>query len=118
MAPKRDHPLQKRQKIGTLHSQSVFATCILLKWAWGTLSAPDVQELAMACKLAGNDEAEVDELASIGGYGLNGKQHRDLMIRFSTDLLPPLPRKIKVPYVDVKGDVTVQLETEVAIFPK
>jgi len=71
---------KKPKLLASTWTQSVFATTVLLKWAWGTLSAPDLQELAMACKLAGNEEPEVDELASVGGYGLTSHNcHKDLL---------------------------------------
>jgi hypothetical protein len=104
----------KRQRLSSFGS-SAFATCILLKWAWGSLSAPDVQQLALACKLSGNTESEVDELASIGNYGLNDKQHRDLMLKFSGRLLTPQSRLINLPYTDVKGDANFCLHTQVPI---
>ena len=46
---------------------SPLAACLLLKWAWGTLSAHDLQEMAMAAKLsAGAVDEGVDELSRLG----------------------------------------------------
>lgn len=114
MEPSSCRHQDKRRRISSFGS-SCFASCILLKWAWGTLSAPDVQQLAMACKLSGNSESEVDDLASIGNYGMNDKQHRDLMLKFSFELLTPMTRQILIPYLDVKGDANSTLQTEVPI---
>jgi hypothetical protein len=107
-------PQHKRMRLSSFGS-SAFASCILLKWAWGSLSAPDVQQLALACKLSGNNEAEVDDLASIGNYGLNDKQHRDLMQKFAGRLLTPQARSIMIPYIDPKGDSNFALQTEIPI---
>eukprot|EP00974_Lingulodinium_polyedra_P076939 7449048-Lingulodinium_polyedra.AAC.1 len=73
--------VRKRRTLGAASARmgSVVATTLLIKWAWGILVAPDVQELAMAIKLAGNEEEEVDDLASCGAYGENrGSISKDL----------------------------------------
>jgi len=98
-------------------AQSVFATTLLLKWAWGTLTAPDLQELAMACKLAGNEEAEVDELASLGAYGTNkGSCHRDLLRRFCSNMLAPEPNRFCVPARDPKGAAEVAIVVDTSFY--
>lgn len=95
---------KKRGLGGSAVAVSVMATVLLNKWAWGALSCPDVQELAAACQMSGNQEDEVDDLASIGGYGENVKHmHRDLVGRFFTPLCTPKAIKVEVPYSDSKG---------------
>jgi uncharacterized protein len=67
---------------------SALAICLLLKWGWGCISAPDVQQLAMAAKLSGLEDVEVEDLASIGAFGANADScHRDLMNKFCKHLL-------------------------------
>eukprot|EP00969_Alexandrium_andersonii_P025030 1093932-Alexandrium_andersonii.AAC.1 len=86
-------PARKKKLGSTLESQkSVVATVLLMKWAWGVLAAPDVQELAMATKLGGNDEEEISELASLGAHGTAQEHiHRDLERRFCPELWCPSP---------------------------
>ena len=95
---------RKRGLAGTT-AISVMATVLLTKWSWGALSSVDLQELAAACQMSGNKEVEIDDIASIGGYGENVQHmHRDLMNRFFTPLCTPKAIKIEAPCLDNKGD--------------
>lgn len=98
---------KKRRALGSAghHVQaSLLVTCLLQKWAWGVLSAADIQELAMAAKLSAiNDEEELDILASIGGYGaVPGHAHRDLMLKFVAKKWSPEPISVTIPFKDTK----------------
>ena len=63
-----------------------FVTGLLKRWAWGQLSAVDVQDISHRAKLAGLQSAENDELARIGGWGsVTGHMQRDLMTTFCKD---------------------------------
>ena len=86
------------------------ASCLLHKWAWGVLSAPDVQELANAALCDGLHHPEIVEIAAAGAYGHNiGSIHRDLTSHFVKDLVAPAGRFLTVPGKDVKGG-TVAIE--------
>ena len=59
---------------------SPIADSLMNKWAWGAMSSVAVQEVANACRLAHVTDDALDELASMGSYGLNpGHIHRDLL---------------------------------------
>ena len=74
------------------------ATLLLIKWAWGMLASADVQELALAIKLAGNNEDEIDDLASCGTYGEQKSNIlRDLNRKFCKDMMVPHPFKVRAP---------------------
>ena len=58
---------------------SIVAAGLLEKWAWGSMSSVAVQHIANLMRLAGQAESDVDDLASLGSYGINeGHVHRDL----------------------------------------
>ena len=75
----------KRRVLQTAASASggdpnVVASCLLEKWSWGQLSAPGLQGIAHCMKLAGDEDPDIDNLASLGSYGINqGHVHRDLV---------------------------------------
>ena len=77
----------------------------------------DLQELAHVVLLAGNDEEEVDIIASCGGYGtVVGNIHRDLMRKFCTPLCAPEALAIQVPALDPKcGKSSVIVETHIIL---
>eukprot|EP00974_Lingulodinium_polyedra_P078333 7584469-Lingulodinium_polyedra.AAC.1 len=88
-----------------------------MKWAWGVLSAPDVQELAMAIKMSGNDEEEIEELASLGAHGLSlAHSHRDLERRFCKELWSPQPMSYNIPYKDNRGKPKEVLFTQTKMY--
>ena len=89
---------------------------LLLKWAWGVISASVVQELAYDAKLSGLQDDELDSLASIGGYGQTNKAHRDLCTRYCKNLLSPEPITVQIPAVDPKGDHNKSIFVETNIF--
>eukprot|EP00969_Alexandrium_andersonii_P304190 13446545-Alexandrium_andersonii.AAC.1 len=71
----------------------------------------------MAVKLGGNNDEEVEELASLGAYGTApGHVHRDLERRFCSTMWSPMPRLVKIPCIDNKGDHRVQLETQTRVY--
>jgi hypothetical protein len=119
--PHEDGDMPPAKKSKSLASKfavaSVLATCILLKWAWGALSSADCQELAMAAKLSGNEEEEIDIIASTGAYGQNpGSINRDLMKKFCKDMETPKPRTIRIPFKDRKDPSKSINYTEAKIF--
>jgi hypothetical protein len=112
-------PPKSRRKIedlddGRFHGSDALAVSLIRKWAWGGLSAADVQEFSLAAKQSGADSAEIRKLASIGSFGVNKQNcHRDL-IRYvcpSTACVPE-PTAIQVPYFDNKGSSDVALLCE------
>lgn len=96
---------KRLRSLGSIVLQaSIVSSVLLSKWAWGAISAPDLQELAAAIQMSGNSEEEVEMLASIGGQGTNEHHHRDLMAKFCKNLAIPQPLNVDVPYMDHKGD--------------
>eukprot|EP00969_Alexandrium_andersonii_P372566 15482016-Alexandrium_andersonii.AAC.1 len=94
---------------------SLAATVLLMKWAWGILSAVDVQELALGTKLGGNADDEMEELASLGAHGtVPGHCSRDLKRRFAEETFTPSPRSYRAPFYDHLGKKNVVLHTDVA----
>ena len=97
--------------------ESIFATAILSKWAWGGLSAPDVQQFAHCAKLSGVQDDEVDDLASCGGYGTHDSNiHADLMRKFFEPILAPQPIQVEIDYMDPKGNKEDALAGLTSIF--
>ena len=109
-----DRPKKAKTLGSTSETQrSVVATVLLMKWAWGVLSAPDVQELAMAIKLGGNNDDEILELASLGAHGTSaGHIHRDLVRKFCPVQWSPAPMLFRFPYKDHKGKKDEVLTTD------
>ena len=71
----------------------------------------------MGAKLSGNNEAEVDDFASCGAYGVNpGSCHKDLLRRLPKELWAPEALLIQVPAVDPKGDPNKSFQCDAAIF--
>ena len=55
---------------------------------WGKLSAPEVQEIAQAAYEDGLRHADIEKLASIGGWGkFAGNMQRDLMMQFDKKVI-------------------------------
>ena len=110
---------KKRKSVGTMFkdAMSVAATALLMKWAWGVLSAVDVQELALAIKLSGNEESEIADLASLGASGIDpGHVHRDLERSCCKNLMSPAPQKIRIPCKESKGHPGATLFTDVEMY--
>jgi hypothetical protein len=80
------------------------------KWAAGTLSAVEVQELALLAEQSGAKDTEVSSLASLGARGgqpqnISGALHR----RFCDRMQLPEAVTLQVPAVDMKGDASRSL---------
>eukprot|EP00974_Lingulodinium_polyedra_P103418 10014170-Lingulodinium_polyedra.AAC.1 len=57
---------------------SCVVAVLLVRWVWGVCSGPDVQEFAMAIKMSGHEEEEIEDFASLVVRGLSpGHIHRD-----------------------------------------
>jgi len=116
-----DQPTAKKSK--TLASTtsvvvtSALATVLLLKWGWGCLTSADCQELAMAARLDGNSDEEIDIIASCGAYGQNpGSIHKNLMTKFCADMKCPKPRSIVIPFKESKDASRSTNFTDVKMF--
>jgi hypothetical protein len=69
---------------------SPLGLALLSKWAWGVLSATNVQELAHAAVLSGAEADDLVSLSSLGSYGQQpGNCHRDLVRKYCKDLWSP-----------------------------
>eukprot|EP00959_Pyramimonas_sp_CCMP1952_P467495 9491713-Pyramimonas_sp.AAC.1 len=104
-------------KLGSRDNVSPVATVLLMKWAWGLLSAPDIQEIAHAIKLSGNKESEIDDIASCGAHGTQqGNIHRDLMTRFCDGMETPEPRSYRIPFVESTAGEKHTFFTDVSMY--
>ena len=64
----------------TKASPSNLAKMLVDNWAWGTMSAPLVQAIALAACQDGLENEEVKKLSKVGGQGkYPGNMHRDLV---------------------------------------
>ena len=71
----------------------------------------------MVVKLAGNDEEEVDDLASCGAYGKNsGSIAKDMMNKFCSNMVIPEPVHVQVPYRDPTARELALLFTEMSMY--
>ena len=80
-ANQRLQQLQDEEHIGEEEPQPTqLARLLTQKWGWGKISAPEVQQIAHAASEDGLRMAEVQQLASIGGWGSRpGNMQRDLL---------------------------------------
>ena len=102
---------QKRQRLdrlggdGDADEQCPLATGLLMRWAWGNISAAEVQNLAHLAKLSGLNHSEIDFLAGIGTGGTNPNHcSRALYRRYCKGLKLPEPTVIRLPVVETKSD--------------
>ena len=87
---------------------SKLAAQLVEKWAWGAMSAPEVQLLASAALEDGLQHPDVAKLAKIGGSGkYPGNTHRDLLKICGK---PTLAHAIAEVYVRVKVSETMSQE--------
>ena len=81
------------------------------------MSSVDLQELAHVVVLSGNEEEEMDIIASCGAYGTSSNHiHRDLLRKFCTPLVSPPTFTIQVPAIDPKGgEGAIMVETNIML---
>ena len=78
-------------------TSSVLVSRLLLLWGWGLLSAPTVQWLAEGAVQDGINNAFVQQLATIGHYGLyHGNMRRDLLRMFWPSMKLPKTLRIQI----------------------
>ena len=101
--------------IAWARSLSPFGHTLLRKWAWGKLSAPDLQELAAAAQQSGLEDETTEELAAFGARGRASQNvQRDLVRKVHTGLVPS-STAVTIPRLDPKsradgiGQVPVKL---------
>ena len=83
---------------------SALAAALLQRWAWGKLSAIDVQSLASAAVSSGCGEAGVASLAGLGSHGsIPGNINRDLLRNLGPCNMVPEACKCQVAYMDPKA---------------
>ena len=71
--------------IAWARSLSPFGHTLLRKWAWGKLSAPDLQELAAAAQQSGLQDEATEEFAAFGARGRASQNvQRDLVHGFGS----------------------------------
>lgn len=123
MSPRGGHHQKRRKRddfqdaSSILEGQSVEHSPLWLalmnKWAWGVLSAPGVQELAIAAYQTGCSASDVKVLAHLGSAGAQqGNIHRDLLRQYCSDTLSPDPVPIQVPMQlkdEASGEFVVQV---------
>ena len=78
----------------------------MTRYAWGSLAATDLQEIAQAAAASGACHEDIFALASLGAHGEQpGNCHRDLMRTYFSGLATPEPFSLAVP-LSVKDSVT------------
>lgn len=77
---------------------------LMKKYAWGNMSASDVQQLAQAAVESGAARHDLQQLASIGSHGnVPGNAQRDLSRLLGSEVAAPLPVRIKTPLKATDG---------------
>ena len=117
MAPKRSGGHRQKRARATLEASeeqecfsepcphSPLATGLLRRWASGSLSAVDVQELANLAILSGCTDLEVQLLGSMGSRGqMPNNISRDLYRRYVHGIQLPEPSVVRVPVLEARGD--------------
>ena len=102
--------LQREQDLICEAPFSYLARYLLEEFAFGGLSAAQMQKLAMIAKQDGIKHTTVDKLASLGTNGKHhGNIHRDLMVYMPKYLKPyskPEADCVKIPLKILKGEKT------------
>lgn len=102
--PSSCQPSVRSRGVRHVDDASPLGKLLLEKWAWGILSAPSVQEIAMAAKLSGLISADIEHLASLGASGHSPQNiHRDMVRTYCKDLVPPEPHVLEVPMLVTEG---------------
>ncbi len=108
MAPKRG---RKRDRAETLDgpgdvSTSPLANLLLQYWAWGQLSAPMLQSIALAASRTAEGDYHVQQMARFGTSGRQPQNiQRSIISAYCPDVCAPEPFEIMVP-------VTLKVNTE------
>ena len=105
------------EAVGPDLSHSPLATGLLKRWAAGSLTAVDVQDLANLAMLSGCTDSEVEFLASMGSRGQRpGNISRALYRKYLHDLQLPEPELLRVPFLETRGDRHSVAYTDLSVF--
>ena len=84
---------------------------LMQRYAWGHMSASEVQQIAHAAIQSGAQGDDLEGLASIGGYGNSiGNAQRDLVRQVSAKILVPDPFVVTMPICHNLCKKTVPME--------
>ena len=78
-------------------------------WAWGSISPPVLQQIAAAALTDGLDHPTIVRMANLGTGGLHTKNIRRDLLRMLLPAQHPESLKVRLPYVDIKGDADLPL---------
>ena len=91
--------VHENKKLG-VYTHCPLGDLLLEWWAFGLLSAYNVQAIADAARQSGCHSPLVEKLASIGHYGVHPNCHRDLMRSFQPTVELPEPMTIETKLMD------------------
>ena len=81
--------------------------CLLNKWCWGSISAPEFQEISHAAVLSGCKDESIRDFARIGSYGTWQQNcHRDLLAKLPVESLVAPAYNVTIPRNDPKSTLT------------
>ena len=84
---------------------------LMSRYAWGHMSASEVQQIALGAVQSGADRPDLHELAALGAYGNQlGNAQRDLARNVFSDVLTPNAFHLKTPLLGADGIKTRDYE--------
>jgi hypothetical protein len=96
--------LEAASSSSDLSDKSPLWKLLMRKYAWGSMSASDVQQLAQAAVQSGASKHDLQELASIGAHGnAAGNAQRDLNRLLTSEVAVPSPTRLKTPMMAADG---------------
>ena len=104
-APRAEH-IDEEAPASVKCMRSALATLLMEQWAWGEISAPQVQQMAKAAITDGCQHPELLKLASLGSSGLcTGNCHRDLQRHLKVADKMPQAIAMTLPLQRTPGEV-------------
>ena len=100
--------LQQRPQIVDSTPSSLAAKLVDL-WAWGVISLHALQQIAAAAMTDGLHHPTVVRMANLGTSGLHTSNIRRDLLRLLLTAQHTEPLKVRVPYIDIKGNSEVHL---------
>ena len=99
----------QQSRLTAKSAPSSLAAKLVDLWAWGAISPHVLQQIAAAAMTDGLHHPSVVRMANLGTSGLHtGNIRRDLL-RLQLPAQHPEPLKVRVPYIDIKGNSEVHL---------
>jgi hypothetical protein len=109
---------QQQRRIDTEDvSSSPLASLLLQYWAWGQMSAPMLQAIALAAVRSGPDDPHVQAMAKFGTYGRQQQNiQRSILQAYCPQLCTPEPYEVMVPMLVKQDTDTVTQQVPLHMF--